>query len=261
MHIHGITDQDVLGQPEPWQAISELIQFSKDALMVAHNARFDGVFLQKYLCQMAEQKDMEFENADNLYLKSSANFLSSNFASPIFSSANSALKEEETVNWQGIAVLDTVTLARHIFPGFPSYSLMNLKKRWGIQTEREHRGLDDAMAAAKILIKCLKKIKEASLGFYFQELWMVSPGSFISGTLKPGKKTIKNEKKMRFAINNAIYHNETIAISYQDLTGVVTKREVTPLRLFYNYTEQYLEAFCHLRNDKRLFRLERMKLS
>lgn len=55
------------------------------------------------------------------------------------------------------ARLCTVKLSRKFFPGLPSYSLHNLIESLELPEFNHHRALDDAKAAAEILILCLKK--------------------------------------------------------------------------------------------------------
>lgn len=54
--------------------------------------------------------------------------------------------------------LCTVKLARHVFPGFPSYSLHNLTESLGLPDFNHHRALDDTMAAAEILKLAMGKV-------------------------------------------------------------------------------------------------------
>ncbi len=51
--------------------------------------------------------------------------------------------------------LCTVRLARQVFPGLPSYSLGNLKRHFGIYSEKSHRALDDTLATVEIFERIL----------------------------------------------------------------------------------------------------------
>lgn len=46
-----------------------------------------------------------------------------------------------------------------------------------------------------------------------------------------------------------------IYIGYQDGTGVITEREISDVR---KETDKTIDAFCHLRNDRRSFNLDRI---
>ena len=51
--------------------------------------------------------------------------------------------------------LCTVRLSRQVFPGLPSYSLSNLKRHFGIVSEKSHRALDDTLATVELFERIL----------------------------------------------------------------------------------------------------------
>jgi predicted DNA-binding transcriptional regulator YafY len=56
----------------------------------------------------------------------------------------------------------------------------------------------------------------------------------------------------------ATWEEETIAFSYVDARGAASEREVDPLGIIYMQDTNMLMAWCHLRTDFRVFRLDRM---
>jgi len=54
-------------------------------------------------------------------------------------------------------LLDTVTLSRKLFPGYPSYSLGNICNNLGIVIEDRHRASGDALATVKLFELLLDK--------------------------------------------------------------------------------------------------------
>lgn len=56
--------------------------------------------------------------------------------------------------------LDTLGLARSVWPNFKSYRLNSVAKELGISLHNHHRAEDDAVCAAQILLKALDKISE-----------------------------------------------------------------------------------------------------
>lgn len=56
--------------------------------------------------------------------------------------------------------LDTLGLARSVWPTFKSYRLNNVAKELGIKLQNHHRATDDAQCAAEILLKALEKISD-----------------------------------------------------------------------------------------------------
>lgn len=57
-------------------------------------------------------------------------------------------------------VMDTVPLARFLYPELKRVKLNILAKHLGVSLENHHRAVDDAKATADILMVCFKKIKE-----------------------------------------------------------------------------------------------------
>ena len=62
------------------------------------------------------------------------------------------------------------------------------------------------------------------------------------------------------SIERAIAIKSRIKITYTDINEKVTYREITPSHLTKEHGIAYLVAFCHLRNEKRTFRLSRLML-
>jgi DNA polymerase-3 subunit epsilon len=56
--------------------------------------------------------------------------------------------------------LDTLALARRTIAEVPNYRLGTLTRELGIDVERHHRALADALATAEILIHCIKKLED-----------------------------------------------------------------------------------------------------
>lgn len=62
------------------------------------------------------------------------------------------------------------------------------------------------------------------------------------------------------AIERAIRTNATIKIAYIDIHNKTTYRDISPKHFTKEHGVPYLVAFCHLRNDKRTFRLSRLRV-
>ena len=56
--------------------------------------------------------------------------------------------------------LDTLTLARSVWPNLKSYRLNNLAKELGLELVNHHRAVDDAACAAGIFLKALEKVAD-----------------------------------------------------------------------------------------------------
>ncbi|WP_024614721.1 PolC-type DNA polymerase III [Clostridium sp. Ade.TY] len=57
-------------------------------------------------------------------------------------------------------ILDTVPLARFLYPELKKVKLNIVAKHLGISLENHHRAVDDAEATAEILLKCFERLKE-----------------------------------------------------------------------------------------------------
>ena len=84
-------------------------------------------------------------------------------------------------------VLDTCVLPKRLFPYAGSYSLENLARFFGIESETFHRALADAMVCMKILNRCVAEmggLKRVSLSEIFE---MNGPSvSLCSGGVRSG---------------------------------------------------------------------------
>lgn len=60
------------------------------------------------------------------------------------------------------------------------------------------------------------------------------------------------------ALRAATWEEETIRFAYVDGKGTASRREVDPLGIVYMQETNMLMAWCHLRRDFRVFRLDRM---
>src|SRR5215510_3611086 len=59
-------------------------------------------------------------------------------------------------------------------------------------------------------------------------------------------------------ILRAVRHNQRLRIRYIDVGGVETEREIEPQHIVVGPNGSYLTAWCHLRRDDRVFRLDRI---
>ena len=68
-----------------------------------------------------------------------------------------------------------------------------------------------------------------------------------------------NEDNKFSKIRDAIINSLVINFDYINGTGVITNRDAEPVRLMFNAYTWYLIAYCHNRNEHRMFRLSRIK--
>ncbi|WP_370228565.1 helix-turn-helix transcriptional regulator [Cognatishimia sp.] len=60
-------------------------------------------------------------------------------------------------------------------------------------------------------------------------------------------------------LRKAVWDERRIHFAYSDVEGAKTRREVDPLSIVYMQMSSCLFAWCHLRKDYRVFRLDRMQ--
>lgn len=80
-------------------------------------------------------------------------------------------------------------------------------------------------------------------------------------------KNNKNQRtKMHYSpnllgcINNAIDQTKMVSLEYESKDFDVSQREIEPMALIYKNKKRHLVAFCHLRDEYRTFRLDRINL-
>ena len=71
--------------------------------------------------------------------------------------------------WNGY-VIDTISLARRVVPGLPSYNLDLLARTFGVTFTSRHRSMGDVEATADIFQKCVGRLKEAGAARSLEEL-------------------------------------------------------------------------------------------
>jgi len=71
------------------------------------------------------------------------------------------------------------------------------------------------------------------------------------------RRSSNNEKlqSLRYVINN----RKTISIVYEKQDGSITVREIAPNNIYEEDNRLYVQAYCYLRNERRTFRVSRIK--
>ncbi len=118
--LTSITDDMVKDAPELAQVIREFVEFVGDAVLVAHNAKFDMGFLQ------ASCKQTGLPPVQNPFL-------------------------------------DTLELARFLYPGMRNHRLNTLASKFNVSLENHHRAVDDSEATGYIFFFMLKEVLERNI--------------------------------------------------------------------------------------------------
>ena len=152
---------------------------------------------------------------------------------------------------QPVPILDTCSLSRSLFPGFPSHSLQNLARQLHIVSRIPHRALSDAEICMKLFNECIRKLGQPDKMKLKNIIRHSGPVFCFDCT------AIQFREPYRM-IEEAFREGKSVEIMYQKSSGEETTRKITPLSVGIVRKAVILEAFCHLRQEKRTFRLDRI---
>lgn len=144
-----------------------------------------------------------------------------------------------------IAVLDTLTMARS-FLNLPRNNLSSLSTRIGINPHNAHRAMSDARNSLFLFLEIMTQYPK-------QDLTIQNLRDIIEHQKPKGIWRNHIHRKVRSLVKNP----QKVQICYSSSAPerpLFQKRIVTPIRT----KDQYLEAFCELRQDKREFRISRI---
>lgn len=142
-------------------------------------------------------------------------------------------------------LIDTLMLARQYYE-MPSYSLGFIADSFHLPVAMKHRALDGALAARGVFFAMMEQMKQFNkpldeyIGIYNSPAW---PNEGI---------------ELPTELGEAIYSAKRMFIRYVDGDGEQTERWITPKQVMGLKDYVYLQAYCHLRNDERSFRLDRI---
>ncbi|SRR5258706_1188838 len=142
-------------------------------------------------------------------------------------------------------VIDTLHIARDNFD-FQSYSLPFVAAEFSVPATEAHRALADALTDKAVFfgmmdaLKPTRKTFDHFIGIYNSPAW---PNDGI---------------QLPTELSEAIYSGRRIQITYLDKDGERTIRWITPMQVLGLSDYIYLQAYCHLREAERSFRLDRI---
>ena len=142
-----------------------------------------------------------------------------------------------------VEVIDTLRLARAHF-AFPSNSLQAIADALQIDRSGAHRALADVLTTRAVLGHFLVKLKQLPLDE------MVSV--YTPPVAAPAAFVLPPQLQEAFASNKRLF------IRYVDQKGHETERWITPKQVLALKDYIYVAAHCHLRDEDRSFRLDRI---
>jgi len=142
-------------------------------------------------------------------------------------------------------LIDTLMLSRQYFD-LPSYTLASIADAFHVSRTKIHRALENALAVRGIFFGMMEALKQFNkplddfIGIYNSPAW---PNEGI---------------QLPTELGEAIYSNRKLFIHYVNGEGEESQRWVTPKQVMGLKDYVYLQAYCHLRNAERNFRLDRI---
>ncbi|MDD5129750.1 MAG: exonuclease domain-containing protein [Candidatus Omnitrophica bacterium] len=161
---------------------------------------------------------------------------------------NSELKLLGASAITGFVVFDVLTMARKLLPGLPRYALWSVAQKLEVKLTQKHRAFADVEMTWEVFSK-LKTIcqQRGIISFAdFAKFFAFNPAAPESST--PGKITL---------IKQCIQSKGVLKLSYiSSQNGQLSLREVIPQEIRQDNKYMYLVAYCCLKKEQRIFRLD-----
>jgi len=150
---------------------------------------------------------------------------------------------------EGPHVLDTVRIARRRF-GRGGNGLGSLSRRLGYEPPAAHRALPDALTTAIVFERLLAPVGGWNICLCDALKEQGGPMG-----LQPASP---RESLLPLELQEALDQRRPVMLEYLDARQMRTRRVVDPIEVRRAAGEWVLVAHCHLRNDRRNFKLERI---
>jgi DNA polymerase-3 subunit epsilon len=143
-----------------------------------------------------------------------------------------------------VLTLDTLEIAREYFD-FDSNSLQSIAEWLDINVENAHRALDDTSTTREVLKYFVGKLRSTE----------------IERAIAPYYPPITSPQELNLppVIEEALQSKKRLFIRYVDRKGDVSERWITPKQILTLNDYIYMVAHCHLRDEERNFRLDRIE--
>lgn len=152
--------------------------------------------------------------------------------------------------------LDTRILGHNLFPEIGNYKLSTLTKFFKIDNSVFHRAVYDAEYCMKVFLAVINKYFDISNNL--QEV--VKYNKTIDFSVISENDDIGEIPNIYDPLKQAIKSSTKINIRYKRHNGEVLEREITPIGFLRVKSKLYVEAFCHLRGEKRNFKINKISI-
>ncbi|MEM9774164.1 MAG: exonuclease domain-containing protein [Chloroflexota bacterium] len=145
--------------------------------------------------------------------------------------------------------LCTLQLARkHFF--FGRNSLAHIAAKLNIPMTKAHRALNDVMVTAEVFRRMNKTLADKQKFKTVGDLLFAQGGAIYSPQ--------RSEVQLPPLIADAMAAQSDLTIKYVSEVGTVNSRRITPRYATQHQATTYLIAYCHLRQQQRTFRVDRI---
>jgi len=148
--------------------------------------------------------------------------------------------------------LDTCRLARKALPEAPNYKLSTLAEYLNLEISPSHRALPDTQACLSVFEACVKALPEKETT-PLSKLIEAHPQIYVGF-----HEQMESSTELQVQLLTAIESHQEIQITYHNSKNKNLPRQITPLFLGGLGDYAYIEAYCHLRQSHRQFRLSRI---
>jgi DNA polymerase-3 subunit epsilon len=145
-------------------------------------------------------------------------------------------------------IIDTLALARRCYR-FPSNSLQTVARLLGVDTMGQHRALADVVTTKMVLERFLADLRQKGV---------VTLAELVAAQGGHVRWRERDAAPLPPQIDEALKSGGSLQLRYLSAAGEETQRLVSPLHVTAYSGHLYLVAFCHLRNEQRTFRLDRI---
>jgi predicted DNA-binding transcriptional regulator YafY len=142
-------------------------------------------------------------------------------------------------------VADTLALAQAHYH-FRHNSLGAIAHELGISLTTLHRAMADVWITWQIWQRFVADMRQAG------------PVTLAHVLYPSNRRPVEELAAMVTALQEAIPAGRTLQVRYQPEKAPATVRVVQPLEIYYERGHGYMRAFCHLRQEERHFRLDRI---
>lgn len=152
--------------------------------------------------------------------------------------------------------LDTRILGHNLFPEIGNYKLSTLTNFFKIDGSIFHRAVFDAEYCMKVFLSIINS--------YFTENdsleEVIKYNKTIDFSVISQDSDIDDLPNIYDPLKLAIKNSSRIKINYKRHNGEILEREITPIGFLKVKSKLYVEAFCHLRGEKRNFKINKISL-